>query len=33
MQLAVVEGNSAATGLYEGLGFRPFCRLRTILFN
>ncbi len=33
VQLAVVEGNDAARGLYEGLGFEPFCRLRTILFT
>lgn len=33
VQLAVVEGNDAARSLYEGLGFRPFCRLRTILFT
>jgi predicted GNAT family acetyltransferase len=32
VQLAVVEGNQAARGLYEGLGFKPFTRLRTILF-
>jgi RimJ/RimL family protein N-acetyltransferase len=31
-QLAVVEGNRPAQRLYEGLGFRPFERLRTILF-
>lgn len=33
VQLAVVEGNTAAIGLYEGLGFRPFATLRTILFT
>jgi RimJ/RimL family protein N-acetyltransferase len=33
VQLAVVEGNSAAAALYEGLGFRPFARLRTLLFS
>jgi ribosomal protein S18 acetylase RimI-like enzyme len=33
VQLAVVEGNDAAVGLYEGLGFEPFTRLRTILFT
>jgi RimJ/RimL family protein N-acetyltransferase len=33
VQLAVVEGNAAAERLYEGLGFRPFARLRTILFG
>lgn len=32
VQLAVVDGNDAARGLYEGLGFKPFARLRTILF-
>ena len=32
VQLAVVEGNQAAIGLYEGLGFRAFSTLRTILF-
>jgi RimJ/RimL family protein N-acetyltransferase len=32
VQLAVVEGNRPAEGLYEKLGFRPFERLRTILF-
>lgn len=32
VQLAVVEGNSGARALYEGLGFEPFGRLRTILF-
>jgi ribosomal protein S18 acetylase RimI-like enzyme len=32
VQLAVVERNAAATGLYEGLGFRRFGELRTILF-
>jgi len=31
-QLAVVEGNLPAERLYEELGFRPFQRLRTILF-
>jgi RimJ/RimL family protein N-acetyltransferase len=31
-QLAVVEGNLPAVRLYEELGFRPFERLRTILF-
>jgi RimJ/RimL family protein N-acetyltransferase len=33
VQLSVVEGNAAAEGLYERLGFRPFARLRTILFR
>jgi len=33
VQLAVVEGNTAAQHLYEGLGFRPFAKLRTILFT
>ncbi|MCZ6598655.1 MAG: GNAT family N-acetyltransferase [Planctomycetota bacterium] len=33
VQLAVVDGNDAARGLYEGLGFKPFGRLRTILFG
>jgi len=33
VQLAVVDGNDAARGLYEGLGFKPFARLRTILFT
>jgi RimJ/RimL family protein N-acetyltransferase len=32
VQLAVVEGNAPAEQLYERLGFRPFARLRTILF-
>jgi RimJ/RimL family protein N-acetyltransferase len=32
VQLAVVEGNAPAERLYERLGFRPFARLRTILF-
>jgi RimJ/RimL family protein N-acetyltransferase len=32
VQLAVVEGNRAATALYERLGFRRFARLRTLLF-
>ena len=32
VQLAVVEGNEAAVGLYSSLGFQPFCELRTILF-
>ncbi len=33
VQLAVVEGNAAAQRLYEGLGFKPFAKLRTILFT
>ncbi len=33
VQLAVVEGNAGAKSLYEGLGFKPFGRLRTILFR
>jgi RimJ/RimL family protein N-acetyltransferase len=33
VQLAVVEGNESARALYEGLGFKPFGRLRTILFT
>lgn len=33
VQLAVIEGNEAAGELYEGLGFRAFGRLRTILFS
>ena len=32
VQLAVVDGNEAARRLYEGLGFKPFGKLRTILF-
>ena len=33
VQLSVVEGNTAAEGLYERLGFRRFARIRTILFR
>ncbi|MDE0885311.1 MAG: GNAT family N-acetyltransferase [Myxococcota bacterium] len=33
VQLAVVEGNQPALGLYGGLGFQPLSRLRTILFR
>ena len=33
VQLSVVQENAAAEGLYERLGFRPFARLRTILFR
>ena len=32
VQLAVVRGNRAAIRLYEGLGFEPFAKLRTVLF-
>lgn len=32
VQLSVVEGNTAARGLYAHLGFRPHTTLRTILF-
>jgi len=32
VQLAVVEGNVPGVRLYERLGFKPFARLRTILF-
>jgi predicted GNAT family acetyltransferase len=32
VQLSVVDGNEAARRLYEGLGFEPFGKLRTILF-
>ena len=33
VQLAVVEGNEAALGLYGGLGFEAVAELRTILFG
>lgn len=33
VQLAVVDGNHGAQRLYEGLGFKPCGRLRTILFT
>ena len=33
VQLAVVEGNEAALGLYRELGFEQFAELRTILFS
>lgn len=32
VQLTVVEGNDAGVRLYQGLGFEPFERVRTILF-
>lgn len=32
VQLAVVDGNAAAVGLYEQLGFEAFDSLRTVLF-
>ena len=32
IQLAVVEDNGPALALYDGLGFRPFETLRTVLF-
>ena len=32
VQLAVVEDNVPGVRLYERLGFKPFARLRTILF-
>ena len=32
-QLAVVDGNAPAERLYAKLGFKPFARLRTILFG
>jgi RimJ/RimL family protein N-acetyltransferase len=32
-QLAVVDGNAPAERLYSKLGFKPFARLRTILFG
>ena len=32
VQLSVVAGNIEAVRLYEGLGFEPFCELRTVLF-
>jgi RimJ/RimL family protein N-acetyltransferase len=32
VQLAVVDGNTAAIALYEQLGFVKFARLRTVLF-
>jgi ribosomal protein S18 acetylase RimI-like enzyme len=33
VQLSVVDGNEAGRSLYESLGFRPFAKLRTILFS
>jgi predicted GNAT family acetyltransferase len=33
VQLSVVDGNDGARALYEGIGFKPFARLRTILFD
>jgi len=33
VQLAVVDGNLPAIGLYEALGFVRFARLRTVLFG
>lgn len=33
IQLAVVDGNDAGRRLYEGLGFKPIGKLRTILFT
>ena len=33
VQLAVVDGNLPGQRLYEGLGFKPFEKLRTILFS
>ena len=33
VQLAVVDGNLAAERLYQSLGFKPFAKLRTILFG
>ena len=33
VQLAVVEGNTAAESLYERLGFESFVKLRTVLFG
>ncbi len=32
VQLALVEGNDPALGLYQGLGFQAFAKLRTVLF-
>ena len=33
VQLSVVDGNEPGRALYESLGFKPFARLRTILFS
>ena len=33
VQLSVVDGNEAGRSLYESLGFKPFGKLRTILFS
>ena len=33
VQLSVVDGNLAGQRLYERLGFKPFAKLRTILFT
>jgi RimJ/RimL family protein N-acetyltransferase len=33
VQLAVVDGNDVAERLYRKLGFKPFAKLRTILFG
>lgn len=33
VQLSVVDGNEAGRSLYESLGFKPFAKLRTILFS
>jgi RimJ/RimL family protein N-acetyltransferase len=33
VQLAVVDGNLPAERLYQSLGFKPFAKLRTILFG
>jgi predicted GNAT family acetyltransferase len=33
VQLTVVDGNLPAIRLYQGLGFKPFARLRTVLFR
>jgi predicted GNAT family acetyltransferase len=33
VQLSVVDGNEPARRLYEGLGFKPFDKFRTIIFT